>query len=108
MDQLIEELEVMAMNHEIEQNVDYVIDDNNKGHLAIAFNYVYPKFKTYAMRTGWDGELLDEGSYKSLFKECDYIVLNSKVTKMDGKTKRCIIINMDKAEKRGLSFDCFK
>jgi hypothetical protein len=107
-DQLIEELEVMAMNGDIEDHVDYVIDKQVNGYLAIAFNYLYPKFKSYASRTGWDGELLDMGSYTSLFRECDYIVDKSKVVNMTPKSKRCILVDMKKAEQRGLSFEGFK
>ena len=47
-DQLIEELGIMAINGEISNDNDYRIIDNK--YLAIAFNKIFPKFKEYARK----------------------------------------------------------
>jgi hypothetical protein len=71
-DQLIEELGVMVSNDELSENSDYKFFIENKTEfLAIAFNKILPRFKEYARRTNYEGEILDKESFLSLFKECD-------------------------------------
>jgi len=105
-DQLIEELEVMAMNEELIEGKDYRIIDNDK-RIAIAFNYLYPRFRLYADRTKYEGEILDKQSYKAMFRECDYVITESRVTKFNDVGKRCVIVDVKKAKKKGITFDGF-
>jgi hypothetical protein len=106
-DQLLEELEVLAMNGEISSHSEYKVIEDGK-YLAIAFNYIYPKFRTYAERTQWDGDILDRQSYKELFRECDYVITESKVTRYEtDRSKRSVIIDIDKAKQRGIQLDGF-
>lgn len=109
-DQLIEELGIMASNDEITLDHDYKFTmENNNEYLAIAFNKIFPAFKEYARRTNYEGEILDKESFTSLFKECDYIPVIGKVKKFyNDKTARCIIIDVKKANAAGLSLDGFK
>ncbi len=109
-DQLIEELGVMASNDEITMDHDFkFFTENDTEYLAIAFNKIFPTFKEYARRTNYEGEILDKESFTSLFKECDYIKVVSKVKKFyNNKTVRCIVIDVTKAQSAGISLDGFK
>ena len=107
-DQLIEELGVMAMNNKIDLDIDYTYANvDNKKRLAINFNKIFPTFKEYAQRTQYEGDKLDKDSYKALFKQCDYVTGVSIVVKFGEKATRCLVIDIEKAERTGISLDGF-
>ena len=113
-DQLIEELSVMAQNNEIERDVDYLcnkVDLKDIGSLkilAIHFNKIFPAFKAYAKRTNYEGDLLDKESYRKLFAECEYVIDGHRPVRLGTKAKRCLVIDYQKAKAAGLDLDGFR
>ncbi|MDR3611039.1 MAG: BT4734/BF3469 family protein [Ignavibacteriaceae bacterium] len=109
-DQLIEELSIMAEKSEITPLEDYKFADvdNNKNVLAIRFNKIFPDFKVYAKKTNYEGDLLDKSSYLKLFDECDYIINKNWNVKFGLVTNRCICIDIEKAKNAGLNLDGFR
>jgi len=106
-DQLIEELGVMAMNGNILEGCDYkhLTVENKIKALAINFNKVLPRFKEYARRTQYEGDYLDKSSYYSLFKETPYVINHNMTVKLGDSTARCLVINVEKA---GILLEGFK
>ena len=107
-DQLIEELSVMALNRKIAIDYDYKIAKvRNTQVLAIMFNKIFPDFKEYARRTGYEGDLLDRQSYDQVFKDCDYVEFHNATVKFGNKTHRCLCINVQMARKAGIDLEGF-
>jgi len=109
-DQLIEELSIMAGKEEIKDGLDYKVVKSKSGLdlLAIKFKEVFRTFKVYAKKTDYEGDLLDEVSYSKLFDDCEYIHDKQYATKfIDGKSYRCLCIDLDKAKSIGLDLDGF-
>ena len=109
-DQLIEELAVMAMNGNILGGYDYkfLTVENKTKALAINFNKILPRFNEYARRTQYEGEFLDKSSFYSLFKEASYVISHNLPVKFADKSYRCLIIDVDKAVEAGISLEGFK
>lgn len=113
-DQLIEELAVMAERKEISENIDYRLLGPNPDSstttkcLAIRFTKVFPDFKTYAKRTNYEGDLLDKDSYMKMFDDTEYVVdKNQTVRFIDGKTYRCLVLDTGKLITAGINLDAF-
>jgi len=113
-DQLIEELAIMALNRKLEVGYDYKFANITcpggikTKLLTINFKKIFPDFKEYAQRTKYEGEILDRESYFSLFKECSYIPMHDTVVKYtDYKSYRCICINTTDAKEAGVNLDGF-
>lgn len=106
-DQLVEELAIMAEKGELKSLDDYkrVKTDNSVNALAIRFNKIFPDFVVYANKTNYEGDLLDKSSYMKLFDDCDYVIKKNMAVKMDGKTHRCLVLDIDKVIAKGLSVD---
>jgi len=109
-DQLIEELNVLAMNGEIVNGYDYKLltVENKVKALAINFNKILPKFKEHARRTQYEGELLDKSSYYSLFKETPYVINHNMTVKYNDKSYRSLVIDIEKADEVGIAMEGFK
>ena len=113
-DQLIEELSVMAQNSLITENQDFKIahidEANNKSRkiLAIRFKKIFPKFKEHAKRTSYEGELIDGESYRRQFNDCEYIFDKSYGVKFGDKTHRCLCIDVEKIKRTNLDLDGFE
>jgi len=109
-DQLIEELGVMAMNDNIVAAGDYkflTVGDKTKA-LAINFNKILPRFKEYARRTQYEGDFLDKASYYSLFKEASYVLKHNMTVKFGEESSRCLVIDIEKAGEAGITLEGFK
>jgi hypothetical protein len=106
-DQLVEELAIMAEKEEIKSYYDYkkVKTDNSVNAIAIRFNKIFPDFVVYANKTNYEGDLLDKSSYMKLFDDSDYIIKKNMAVKMDGKAHRCLVLDIDKVIARGLSIE---
>ncbi|MBK9097485.1 MAG: hypothetical protein IPM14_05025 [bacterium] len=104
-DQLIEELAIMAEKEEIKSPDDYkkVKTNNSINALAIRFNKVFPDFVVYAKKTNYEGDLLDKSSYIKMFDDCNYVIQKNMAVKMGDKTQRCLVIDIDKAKTTGLN-----
>ena len=109
-DQLIEELNVMAMNGEIVNGYDYKLltVENKIKALAINFNKILPRFKEHARRTQYEGELLDKSSYYSLFKETPYVINHNMTVKYADKSYRSLVIDIGKATEVGITLEGFQ
>lgn len=70
--------------------------------IAIHFERAFPEFKEYARRTSYEGELLDSASYKKLFADTEYITDVSRAVGLQGKTYKCVCIDIEGAEKAGV------
>ncbi|MBV6418858.1 MAG: hypothetical protein DAHOPDDO_00068 [Ignavibacteriaceae bacterium] len=106
-DQLIEELAIMAEKEEIKSPDDYkkVNTNNSVNALAIRFNKIFPDFVVYAKKTSYEGDLLDKSSYIKLFDDCDYVIQKNMTVKMGDKAQRCLVLDIDKIKTKGLSID---
>ncbi len=80
---------------------------NKKHVVAIRFNKVFPEFKEYAQRTKYEGDLLDKESYLRLFRECEYVIETNRPVNIDGKTQRCLCIDVGKARSAGVDLEGF-
>jgi len=110
-DQLIEELAIMAAKEEIKEGQDYKVVKSKAGFdlLAIKFKEVFRTFKVYAKKTGYEGDLLDEVSYYKLFDNCEYVHDKQYGTKfIDGKSYRCLGVDISKAKSLGLDLYGFE
>ena len=112
-DQLIEELAVMAERREISEDYDYKILDINPDSvttrkcIAIRFTKVFPDFKMYAKRTNYEGDLLDKDSYMKMFSDTEYIVDKHRAIKFRDKTYRCLVLDTEKLIASGINIDGF-
>ena len=122
-DQLINELSIMAMKEKpkdiseiytrfpngsdakIREGIDYKIVSGCS--LAINFRKIFPDFKQYARQTNYEGDLLDYISYMRQFEECSYIESVDHVVNLNGKTARCISIDIGKAREAGINLEGF-
>ena len=109
-DQLIEELSIMADKNEIsEQDYRTVTISTGRKVLAINFKKIFRDFKAYAKKTSYEGDLLDELSYGKMFDDCEYIIEKNRKVKWDAKnTKRCLCIDIELVKEYGVSIDGFK
>jgi hypothetical protein len=88
-DQLIEELGVMAQRQMILENQDYRVthvdlkNDLSLKVLAIKFNQIYPTFKQFAKQTGYEGDQIDKKSYMQQFEQCSYMFSKSHIVKIN-------------------------
>ena len=108
-DQLIEELSIMAEKGEIYgDNYKIVEARSGKRLIAIKFRKVFRDFKIYAKKTNYEGDLLDETSYNKLFDDCEYIEdKNYRAKFSDGTVYVCLAIDIEKAESVGIRIDGF-
>jgi hypothetical protein len=112
-DQLIEELAVMAANHKLEAGYDYkTLGINSKSStsvrvLAINFTKVYPTFSEWTRRTGYDGDYLGKHDYLKLFDDTEYVVAKDHNVKYLDKNARSLVIDYKKALDAGLNLDGF-
>ena len=106
-DQLIEELAIMAEKGEINSFYDFkrVETDNSVKALAIRFNKIFPDFVIYAKKTNYEGDLLDKSSYLKMFDDCDYVINKNWAVKMQGKTNRCLVLDIEKVKQRGINIE---
>ena len=108
-DQLIEEISIMAERGEISSTYDdfKLVEVGTIKGLAIRFNKIFPKFKEFAKRTNYEGDLLDKSSYIKLFDDCEYVInKNWPVKFVNGKTHRCLVLDIEKAVNAGINIDC--
>lgn len=87
-----------------------VLTINDQNHepvnvVAIKFNSVYPKFKEYARKTGYEGDLLDKESYKRLFDESPYVVSKNQSVRFGRESVRSLCIDYEKAREKGLNLE---
>jgi hypothetical protein len=112
-DQLIEELSVMAQRSNIYRNTHYkdsMIQDkdgNDVNVIALRFNLIFPAFNEYAQRTSYEGDQLDKKSYMNLFTDCPYIVEKDRPVRFGLNTYRCVCIDFEKAREVGLNLEGF-
>ncbi|MBI2417231.1 MAG: hypothetical protein HYV28_04900 [Ignavibacteriales bacterium] len=113
-DQLIEELSIMAQSgRNIQNNRQFKLmemdgpDGKRIKVIALKFNEVYPTFKEYAFKTKYEGDRLDKSSYMRLFDDTDYIVDKNRTVRFSNQTNRCICIDIQKAELAGLNLEGF-
>ncbi|MCX6174139.1 MAG: hypothetical protein NTZ27_05235 [Ignavibacteriales bacterium] len=108
-DQLIEELSIMAEKKRINETEDYKIVKlkNGTSFLAIKFMKVFREFKIYAKQTNYEGDLLDEFSYGKMFDDCSYVFQKNWPVKFDDKTCRCLCIDIEKAKEHGVVLEGF-
>jgi hypothetical protein len=113
-DQLIEQIGVMAQNNKIVENDDFVVthvdlkDIGSTRILGIKFNKIYDAFKEHARRTQFEGDQLDKRSYMDQFDQTVYVYgKNHHVKFPDGKAHRCVVIKIDEAKKAGLDLEGF-
>ena len=106
-DQLIEELAIMAEKGEINSFYDYKVVkmDNSIKALAIRFNKIFPDFVVYAKKTNYEGDLLDKSSYMKMFDDCGYVINKNWAVKMHGKTHRCLVLDIEKVKQIGINID---
>jgi hypothetical protein len=106
-DQLIEELAIMAEKGEINSFYDYKVVkmDNSIKALAIRFNKIFPDFVVYAKKTNYEGDLLDKSSYMKMFDDCEYVINKNWAVKMHGKTHRCLVLDIEKVKQIGINID---
>jgi hypothetical protein len=106
-DQLIEELAIMAEKGEINNPYDYkrVKTSNSIKALAIRFNKIFPDFIVYAKKTNYEGDLLDKSSYLKMFDDCEYVLNKNLAVKIHGKAHRCLVIDIEKVKKKGINID---
>jgi hypothetical protein len=70
--------------------------------IAIHFERAFPEFKEYARRTSYEGDLLDGASYKRLFAETEYITDVSRAVGLQGKTYKCVCVDVKLAGEAGV------
>ncbi len=106
-DQLIEELAIMAEKGEINSFYDYKVVkmDNSIKALAIRFNKIFPDFVVYAKKTNYEGDLLDKSSYMKMFDDCEYVINKNWAVKMHGKKQRCLVWDIEKLKQIGINID---
>jgi len=106
-DQLIEELAIMAENGEINNIYDYkkVKTSNSINALAIRFNKIFPDFIVYAKKTNYEGDLLDKSSYLKMFDDCEYVLNKNLAVKIQGKAHRCLVLDIEKVKQKGINID---
>lgn len=111
-DQFLEELAVMV-SIEAEKYFDYwaKVKLNKKEVLAIRFNEIYPLFREHIKKRSFEGELLDKESYKRLFRETEYVLMDDKktfpVVRIQDKAYRALCIDVNLALKAGVNLDGF-
>jgi hypothetical protein len=129
-DQLINELSVMAMKEKkwdiaagrdpngfdckIRAEYDYKIMEITHQSssvpikvLAINFKKILPDFRQYAKQTGYEGDLLDEVSYSKQFDETPYVVIKNHPVKFNDKSVRSLCIDIKKAKDAGIDLEGF-
>lgn len=108
-DQLMEELSVMAERRDITSSSDYkFLELDMVKCLAIRFNKIFPQFKEYARKTNYEGDLIDKSSYVKLFDDCEYVHDKNRSVKFsDSKTYRCLVIDLEKAVAAGINLEGF-
>lgn len=108
-DQLIEELSIMAERKEIlDSDYKFLHISSGRKILAINFKKIFRDFKVYAKKTNYEGDLLDELSYKKMFDDCEYVESKDRGVKLDGKnTTRCLSIDLEKAREYGVALEGF-
>jgi hypothetical protein len=106
-DQLIEELAIMAEKGEMNNYYDYkrVKTSNSIKALAIRFNKIFPDFIVYAKKTNYEGDLLDKSSYLKMFDDCEYVLNKNLAVKIHGKAHRCLVIDIEKVKQKGINID---
>ena len=106
-DQLIEELAIMAEKGEMDNYYDYkrVNTSNSIKALAIRFNKIFPDFVVYAKKTNYEGDLLDKSSYLKMFDDCEYVLNKNLAVKIKGKAHRCLVIDIEKVKQKGINID---
>lgn len=109
-DQLMEELSIMAEKSEVKEFEDYkmIVTQGGLKLLAINFKKVFRGFKVYAKKTNYEGDLLDEMSYNKMFDDCEYVYNKNMPVKIALKTQRCLCIDVEKATTRGVVLDGFE
>ena len=109
-DQLIEGFATMvAGGFDISESYDYkkMTDRDGVEGIAINLKVFMPKFKEWARKTSYEIEILDHKSYSKLFDDTNYIKSKDKTVNFRGTPKRCLFIDIDKAEKAGVDLEGF-
>lgn len=111
-DQFLEELAVMASIEWVKHS-DYWarVKLNKREVLAVRFNEIYPLFREHIKRRSFEGDLLDKESYKRLFRETEYVLMDDKktfpVVRFRDKAYRALCIDVNSALKAGVNLDGF-
>ena len=110
-DQLIEELAVMAEMKKISEGYDYRRFDVNPDSstarkcLGIKFTKIFPEFKEHAKRTNYEGDLLDKESYLKLFDDTEYVIDKHRAVKFNDKTYRSLVLDVALMINAGINID---
>jgi hypothetical protein len=95
----------------VDYKLVYSVQDKKGNHypkaLAINFKKIFPDFKEYAKRTGYDGDLLDYESYSRLFDETSYVVAKDHMVNFNNKSVRSLCIDIAKAQSEGINLEGF-
>jgi hypothetical protein len=118
-DQMLEQLAILVEKDMAKKEVDFTFTkmkgkDSKKNFLAINLMSAAQTFKANAFRIGYDGELLDESAYKKQLQTQDYVIefdyqkrFKPYGAPKNGINKKCVVIDLELAEKRGLEIGGF-
>jgi hypothetical protein len=112
-DQLLEQFSIMAERELLKKHVDFTMVKLRNGveekyYLAFHLKTAVQTFKGNLRQIGYDGEVLDEAAYLKQLKTRPYVVqTNHSVRFTSGfagqkRTKKCVVIDVDKATASGL------
>lgn len=83
----------------LEEGIHYEVTD---GSLRVHLAGAYPSFKRYASTYTFDGDILDENSFKKQLKKEPYFEA-SKPAQIGQTTRNAWILNLQKMEEKGLN-----
>jgi len=107
-DQLIEELAIMASMDRICSSVHYkIVEHKGKKILAIKFSRVYPMFKEQIKKVGYEGDLLDKESYMKLFDQTEYIIGKNLSIRFGKDTFRSLCVDIEAAMAANINLEGF-
>ena len=107
-DQLLETLSVLAETGRLGRNVHYVI---RGATLGLRLESCLAEFRKYVRETQANVEVLDKNAYLQQFREMatrgGYVTDSGKNIWMGTDTRRCVIVDRDKAAAAGLDLQGF-
>ena len=107
-DQLMEELAIMASLDRITSSIHYkIVKHKGKKILAIKFNDVFSLFKEHIKKVGYEGEQLDKESYMKLFDQTDYVIGKNLPIRFSRETFRSLCIDIETASIRKINLEGF-
>jgi hypothetical protein len=107
-DQLMEELAIMASMDRISSSVHYkIVEHKGKKMLAIKFSRVYPMFKEHIKKVGYEGDLLDKESYMKLFDQTEYVTGKNLPIRFGKQTFRSLCVDIEAAMAAHINLEGF-